>query len=76
MSIKPGQTVAFSQQVIKRAGYSKDLADMRGVVLSVSGKVARVDTKGTWVNEEGNSVRSIPCANLTVVLKNGAVFGD
>lgn len=77
-SIKPGQRVAFSQAVIKRCGYDKATADMRGVVLSLmsSGKVAQVDTGGTLPNEQGNSVRCIPVANLTVILHNGAVFGD
>jgi len=76
--MKIGQQVAFSQSVLRRCGGDKTLADMRGVVLDIlsGGKVARVDTRGTYPNEEGNSVRSIPVANLTVILRNGAVFGD
>lgn len=77
-SIKPGQLVAFSQAVLKRCGGDKSIADMRAIVLSLmsNGKVAQVDTRGTYPNEDGNSVRYIPVANLTVVLRNGAVFGD
>jgi hypothetical protein len=51
---------------------------MRGKVLSLmsGGKVAEVDTGGTFPNEEGNSVRFIPVANLTTILPNGVIFGD
>lgn len=58
--------------------YDKVTADMRGKVLSIvsGGKVAEVDTGGTFPNEEGNSIRFIPVANLTPILSNGAIFGD
>ncbi len=71
---KPGQKVAFAQSVLKRMGPSS----MRGTVLALhsGGKVAEVDTGGTWPNEDGNSIRFIPVANLTPILANGAIFGD
>jgi|LakMenE18May11ns_1017448.scaffolds.fasta_scaffold9162371_2 hypothetical protein len=71
---KPGQKVAFAQSVLKRMGPSP----MRGTVLSLhsGGKVAEVDTGGTWPNEDGNSIRFIPVANLTPILANGVIFGD
>ena len=74
MTFKPGDTVAFSQAVIRRTGHG---ASARGTVVSVHGRVARVDWHGTWIpHEDGSTVRSIPAANLTRVLANGAVFGD
>ena len=76
--MKIGQHVAFKQTVIRRMSYDKVTADMRGKVLSIvsGGKVAEVDTGGTFPNEEGNSIRFIPVANLTPILSNGAIFGD
>jgi hypothetical protein len=78
MKIKLGQRVAFSQAVLRRAGCDKTIADMRGTVIELisAGKVARVDTHGTWPNEDGGSIRAIPCANLTPIMSSGAVFGD
>jgi len=78
MKIKPGQCVAFSQAVLRRAGCDKTLADMRGTVIELisAGKVARVDTHGTWTTEDGGRIRAIPCANLTPILASGAVFED
>ena len=75
---KVGDKVAFSQSVVRRSPDQRYTAAMRGIVLEVqsNGHVVRVDTMGTWPNEEGNSVRSIPTANLTHILRNGAVFGD
>jgi hypothetical protein len=40
------------------------------------GRVARVDTHGTYPNEDGKSIRWIPLANLTPILDNGVIFGD
>lgn len=76
--MKIGQQVAFKQAVIRRMGYDKVTADMRGTVLSLmsGGKVAEVDTGNTFPNDEGNSVRFIPVANLTPILSNGVIFGD
>lgn len=73
-TFKPGDTVAFSQAVIRRTG---DGASARGIVVSVRDNIVRVDWRGTWIpHEDGGTVRSIPAANLTRVLTNGAVFGD
>ena len=74
MTFKPGDTVAFSQAVIRRTGHG---ASARGTVVSVHGRVARVDWRGTWIaHEDDSTVRSMPVANLTRVLASGAVFGD
>ena len=74
MTFKPGDTVAFSQAVIRRTGHG---ASARGTVVSVHGRVACVDWHGTWIaHEDGGTVRSMPVANLTRVLTNGAIFGD
>lgn len=73
-TFKPGDTVAFAQSVIRRTGHG---SGARGVVVDVSGPVARVDWRGTWIpHEDGGTVRSIPSANLTRVFANGVVFGD
>lgn len=73
-TFKPGDTVAFAQSVIRRTGHG---SGARGVVVDVSGPVARVDWRGTWIpHEDGGTVRSIPAANLTRVFPNGIVFGD
>lgn len=76
---KPGDTVAFSQSVIRRcdvrAAYGASRA--RGTVVDVTGRVVRVDWRGTWIaHEDGGTIRSIPAANLTRVFPNGVVFGD
>ena len=70
-TFKPGDTVAFSQAVIRRTG---DNATARGTVVSVQNGIVRVDWRDTWIH--GGTVRSIPAANLTRVLASGAVFGD
>ena len=64
MAIKTGDTVAFKAAVVKRCGNDKLIADMRGKVLSISGVIAKVDTFGTFPNEDGNSIRHIPIANI------------
>lgn len=77
-TVKVNQRVAYTQAVISRCGYSKHLADMRGTVTDVicDGKLAVVDTHGTYPDDQGNSVRCIPVFNLTPILDNGAIFGD
>ena len=71
---KPGDAVAFSQAVIRRAGHG---GSARGTVVDVTGPVARVDWRGSWIpHEDGGTVRSIPAANLTRVFADGVVFGD
>lgn len=76
---KPGDTVAFSQAVIRRcdvrAAHGASLA--RGTVVDVTGPIVRVDWRGTWIpHEDGGTIRSIPSVNLTRVFANGVVFGD
>jgi hypothetical protein len=69
-NMKVGQKVMFSNDVVKRCGHSKDVADMRGVILEspmCNKNVVRVDTEGTYPNEEGNNIRYIPIKNLVVV---------
>ena len=67
--MKIGTKVMFSNKVVKQCGHSKDVADMRGEIIGFisDGKVARVDTHGTYPNEEGNSIRCIPTGNLIAV---------
>lgn len=73
-TFKPGDTVAFSQAVIRRTGHG---ASARGTVVGVRDNIVRVDWRGTWIaHEDGGTIRSIPAVNLTRVLTNGAVFGD
>lgn len=70
-----GNIVAFTQAVIRRTDASYSGA--RGVVLEVTGKLARVDFQGTWIaHEDGGTIRTVPVANLTKVLDNSVVFGD
>ena len=68
MKIKIDDKVMFTDDVVKRCGHDKRTADMRGIVISIvsSGKVAMVETNGTYVNEEGKSLRGIPIANLKI----------
>lgn len=66
-SIKVNDNVMFSKDVVRRCGHSKDVADMRGRVTEITDRVATVDTSGTYPNSEGNSIRSIPVANLVLV---------
>ena len=60
--MKPGQTVRF-----RRPAHGDETTQKaRGVVLSVSGPVARVDFRGAWfAHEDGGTVRTVPVANLT-----------
>ena len=83
IEFRPGQTVAFSQAVIRRAEDQIFTARARGTVVAVRGKpgisgpIVSVDWHGTWIaHEDGGTVRHIPAVNLTSVLANGAVFGD
>lgn len=80
---RPGQAVAFSQSVIRRAADPAMTARARGTVVAVRGRpgiggpIVSVDWHGTWIeNEDGDTVRHIPAVNLTPVLANGAIFGD
>jgi hypothetical protein len=76
---KPGDTVAFSQAVIRRCDVraAHGASHARGTVVDVTGPVVRVDWRGTWIpHENGGTIRSIPSVNLTRVFANGVVFGD
>jgi len=74
--MKVNDKVIFKASVIRQCGHSSSVAGMRGVVLSVSGKVAEVDCLGTYNNEEGNRVRFIPVANLCVFSEKLGIFPD
>ena len=61
--MKPGTVVRFSPDVVKRLEGAGKSA--RGIVLSVTGRVACVDWRGTWIpHEDGGTVRSVPLQNL------------
>jgi hypothetical protein len=61
--MKPGTIVRFAPDVVKRLEGVRKPA--RGIVLSVTGRVARVDFRGTWIpHEDGGTVRSVPLQNL------------
>lgn len=82
-TLKPGDTVAFSQAYVRRCGFDRLLSDVRGVVIGdpfednrhMRGKFASVDFPG-YPDDDGRTTRTVACANLTRVLSNGAVFGD
>lgn len=64
--MKPGTIVRFAPDVVKRLESAGKPA--RGIVLSVTGRVARVDFRGTWIpHEGGGTVRSVPLQNLVKV---------
>ncbi len=72
---RPGQTVAFSQAVIRRSVDQPLTARARGTVVAVRGKpgisgpIVSVDWHGSWIeNEDGDTVRHIPAINLNPVL--------
>ena len=79
LTLNPGDTVAFSRAVIRRASFGADarlVADARGVVIGVRNSIARVDWRGTWLpHEDGCTIRSLPAANLVRVI-DGAVMED
>ena len=58
------QRVMFTNAVVKQCGHDKTVADMRGIIINITGNIARVDTGGTYPNEDGYSIRSIPLKNL------------
>lgn len=62
-----GDSVFFSNDVIKRLGYEKTVSDAVGLVLEITGRVAKVDFQGTWIgNDTGSTIRYVPVANLTL----------
>lgn len=74
MKLKKGDYVMFSDSVVSRAGHDKTIADMRGIVIDIvsHGAVAVVDTNGTFISEEGKSIRYIPVKNLSYDNRSGA----
>jgi hypothetical protein len=68
MKIRINDRVMFKDEVVKRSGHDKRTADMRGVVVGLysGGMVAQVETNGTYISEDGRSLRGIPVNNLTL----------
>lgn len=66
-----GDEVKFAPAVVKRMENDARIKNMRGTIIQImsGGKVALVDTHGTFVSEEGSSVRGIPTANLVHDIK-------
>lgn len=74
-TLKPGDTVVFSQSVLRRC-WDRE-ADARGTVVSVRDRIAEVDFHGTWIaHQDGGTVRTLPAANLSRVMSNGLVLRD
>jgi len=74
MKLQINDKVMFTDEVVKRVNHDKRTADMRGIIIKIvsGGKVAMVETNGTYVSEEGNSLRGIPIANLKKDIYSGA----
>jgi hypothetical protein len=66
--MKAGDRVMFTPAVVRRCAHEPAVAAMRGRVHSIvlGGKVALVDTAGTYPNADGSPHRFIPTANLEV----------
>lgn len=69
--MKVNDKVVFKAQVIRQCNHDKAVAGMKGIVLEIKGKVAKVDTMGSYPNEEGDSIQFIPIANLARVAEKG-----
>lgn len=67
MQLRKGDRVMFADSVVRRCGRDKAVADMRGhiVALVSGGRVAIVETNGTYTADDGRTERAIPAANLT-----------
>lgn len=71
--ITVGSIVKFSPAVVARCGTTnytstgKMVKLARGIVVSVSTRVADVDFHGTWMDGENGSIRCVPIANLCEV---------
>lgn len=61
-----GDNVKLTKDVIARVGTGKFV---QGVIVELlcDNKVARVDFKGTWNSITGETIRSIPVANIRKV---------
>lgn len=76
MEFKPGDTVAFSQSVVRRVLHPM-VSSARGKVIGVRWNIVSVDFGDTYIpHQDGGTVRHIPAGNLTRILASGAVFGD
>jgi hypothetical protein len=70
-----GDKVAFHRDVVRRLGVCRNVADARGRIVAVHGPVVSVDFAGTWEpHENGGSVRHVPAANLTKIMRNGVRY--
>jgi hypothetical protein len=57
--------VRFKREVLARTqGHGQKMV---GTIVALHESTAMVETNGTWVSEEGRSVRCIPLANLEKV---------
>lgn len=75
-TLKPGDTVVFSQSLLRRLNDPK-VDQARGTVVSVRDRIAEVDFHGTWIaHQDGGTVRTLPAANLSRVMSNGLVLRD
>ena len=76
MVFRVGQAVAISSATVSRMGFEKFHSSARGVIVEIfkGGRVASIDWGGTWVRaENGSSIRMMPLANLSPVLRSGVV---
>jgi hypothetical protein len=62
--IKAGHTVVFKNSIVRMCGNSAEVANRKGVVISVQGAIAKVEFGKTWINEDGRTLRSVPVNNL------------
>lgn len=60
--MKVGDTVRFTREVVKRCGYDKYLAEMKGEILEIFGRTCRVNFP--------DRVRGVPLANLELCKKD------
>jgi hypothetical protein len=66
MKIKINDKVIFKDNIVIICGHDKRVADMRGVVVGFTsnGRVAQVETNGTYMSDDGRSLRSMPINNI------------
>lgn len=59
--LQVGDTVKFSTTLVYRISKAYNMV---GTILKIEHNIAQVETNGTWPNEEGETIRWIPIANL------------
>jgi len=67
-----GDTVQFSDAVVKRFGHNAECANAKGTIVAWCGPgAAKVDFAGTWIPHEdtGSTIRAVPRSNLQKVRK-------